>query len=30
MREKLLEYVKRYLQGGNAELAEYRDRILPA
>ncbi len=26
MREKLLEYVKRYLQGGNAELAEYRDK----
>jgi len=26
MREKLLEYVKGYLQGGNAELAEYRDK----
>jgi hypothetical protein len=26
MREKLLEYVKGYLQGGNSELAEYRDK----
>jgi hypothetical protein len=26
MREKLLEYVKGYLRGGNAELAEYRDK----
>ncbi|HLH30656.1 MAG TPA: hypothetical protein VKY31_05600 [Terriglobia bacterium] len=26
MRERLLEYVKGYLQGGNAELAEYRDK----
>src|SRR5689334_17244317 len=26
MREKLLEYVKAYLQGGNSELAEYRDK----
>ena len=26
MREKLLEYVKSYLRGGNAELAEYRDK----
>ena len=26
MREKLLEYVKSYLHGGNSELAEYRDK----
>jgi hypothetical protein len=26
MREKLLEYVKGYLRGGNSELAEYRDK----
>jgi hypothetical protein len=26
MREKLFEYVKAYLRGGNAELAEYRDK----
>jgi hypothetical protein len=26
MRERLLEYVKGYLQGGNAQLAEYRDK----
>jgi hypothetical protein len=26
MRERLLEYVKGYLQGGNSELAEYRDK----
>jgi hypothetical protein len=29
MREKLLEYVKGYLRGGNAELAEYRDKSYP-
>ena len=29
MRERLLEYVKGYLQGGNAQLAEYRDKSYP-
>lgn len=29
MRQKLLEYVKGYLQGGNAALAEYRDKSYP-
>jgi hypothetical protein len=29
MRERLLEYVKGYLQGGNAQLAEYRDKAYP-
>ena len=29
MREKLLEYLQGYLRGGNAELAEYRDKSYP-
>lgn len=29
MRQKLFEYVKGYLQGGNAALAEYRDKSYP-